>query len=93
MPKTLLTVSHHRQRPQSAECLPACVAMVLDYLGQSVDYDTLVSLLRTRPALGTAAANVRYLETLGLKVRLHHYYSSVLFQRILEASLYLVFLW
>lgn len=72
MPKLLLTVSHRRQRPQSAECLPACVAMVLDYLSQPIEYDALVSLLRTRFALGTAAANVRYLETLGFQVRLFH---------------------
>jgi ABC-type bacteriocin/lantibiotic exporter with double-glycine peptidase domain len=72
MPKVLLSVSHRRQRPQSAECLPACVAMVLDYLGQPVEYDALVSLLRTRFAIGTAAANVRHLEALGVNVRLFH---------------------
>jgi ABC-type bacteriocin/lantibiotic exporter with double-glycine peptidase domain len=72
MPKILLNVSHHRQRPQSAECLPACVAMALDYLGRPVEYDALVSLLHARFAVGTAAANVRHLETLGVNVRLFH---------------------
>lgn len=55
MPKILLSVSHRKQRLRSAECLPACVAMVLDYLGQAIEYDALLSLLRTRFAVGTAA--------------------------------------
>jgi ABC-type bacteriocin/lantibiotic exporter with double-glycine peptidase domain len=46
--------------------------MVLGCLGQLVEYNALTSLLRTRSAVGTAAANVRHLETLGIKVRLFH---------------------
>ncbi len=72
MPKILLNVSHRKQRLRSAECLPACVAMVLGYLGQPVEYNALLSLLRTRSDVGTAAANVRHLETLGVNVRLFH---------------------
>ncbi len=72
MPKILLNVSHRKQRLRSAECLPACVAMVLGYLGQPVEYNALLSLLHTRSDVGTAAANVRYLETLGVNVRLFH---------------------
>jgi hypothetical protein len=42
MPKILLNVSHRRQHPQSAECLPVCVAMALDYLGRPIKYETLL---------------------------------------------------
>ncbi len=51
MPQTSLTVepqvsgiSFHRQM-QPAGCLAACVAMVLNYLGQSLPYARLLALL------------------------------------------------
>jgi len=52
----LLPVPLHKQR-QAADCLPACVAMVLDFLGQPADYD---SLLRTlgMTIYGTVASRV-----------------------------------
>jgi hypothetical protein len=41
-----LPVPLHKQR-QAADCLPACVAMVLDFLGQPADYDSLLRALGT----------------------------------------------
>jgi hypothetical protein len=43
MPSTLLPVPHHLQR-SDGDCLAACAAMVLAYLGVSVDYDRLLRL-------------------------------------------------
>ena len=51
-----LPVPHHRQT-QQADCLPACVAMVLDYLGRPLDYDTLLRILGTT-SYGTIARRV-----------------------------------
>jgi hypothetical protein len=42
-----LSVKHIRQK-QDGECIAACAAMTLDYLGLSVDYDKLVRLLNIR---------------------------------------------
>ena len=47
----------HRRQHQQADCLPACAAMVLDYLGQPIDYDDLLRLLGTTP-YGTVARHV-----------------------------------
>ena len=44
MPKHLLPVPHHKQR-EGADCLAACAAMVLSYLGLSVAYERLLKLL------------------------------------------------
>lgn len=41
MPGHLLSVPLHRMK-QTADCLAACVAMVLDYLGHPVNYDQLI---------------------------------------------------
>lgn len=62
----LLPVSHHSQL-QSADCLAACAAMVLDYLDVSYDYDELLDLLRITP-FGANFENLHYLESLGVQV-------------------------
>ncbi len=74
-----LNVSHREQR-QQADCLAACAAMVLDYLGVSIRYRRLMRRLQVR-AFGTLFSNLERLQSLGVKVEiaegsfptLHHY--------------------
>ena len=63
-----LPISHRRQQ-QQADCLAACAAMVLDYLGVSVAYPRLLQLLRIR-SYGASFSNLRHLSTLGLTVQI-----------------------
>ncbi len=67
MSPVILRVPHVLQR-QPGECLAACAAMVLIYMGFSPRYDRLLKLLQVKPGVGTPAFNVRKLETLGLSV-------------------------
>ncbi|MBI4670212.1 MAG: hypothetical protein HY741_00910 [Chloroflexi bacterium] len=62
----LLPVSHHEQLQQS-DCLAACAAMVLDYLGFPAEYDTLLSRLQVGE-YGALIGNLRFLEKFGVKV-------------------------
>jgi ABC-type bacteriocin/lantibiotic exporter with double-glycine peptidase domain len=55
------------QREQG-ECLAACAAMLLRYIGLSVNYDQLLKLLRVKTNVGAPASNIRYLEALGVTV-------------------------
>jgi ABC-type bacteriocin/lantibiotic exporter with double-glycine peptidase domain len=64
---SLLPVSHQQQR-QSADCLAACSAMVLDYLLIPYQYERLLRLLNTR-SFGTQFSNLRQLATLGVAVQ------------------------
>ncbi|MCL5998087.1 MAG: C39 family peptidase [Chloroflexi bacterium] len=57
----------HREQTRPSDCLAACVAMVLDYLGQPVPYDRLLALLSIGP-FGAPRRNVIRLERLGLRV-------------------------
>lgn len=66
MPKDYLPVPHFRQSADG-QCLPACVRMVLAYLGHELDERRIAQLLRSYP-FGTPASNIRYLESLGLSV-------------------------
>ena len=66
MPANWLTVPHHRQI-QDADCLPACVAMVLEYLGRPMAYDVLLRLLGTE-SHGTVARHILRLTRMGLSV-------------------------
>lgn len=72
MPKIWLSIPHRRQQ-RRADCLPTCVAMVLDYLDHSMPYPRLLSLLDARD-FGTPAENIVRLEDLsiGVKVTLAH---------------------
>ena len=58
----------HRIQQHKADCLTACVMMVLDYLGRSVSYNRLMELLNINPDLGAPASNVGRLSSLGLQV-------------------------
>ena len=66
MLKVLLSVPH-RCQGQRADCLPACVTMVLDHLDCPIPYSRLLPLLGTRD-FGTPAENILRLEDLGIGV-------------------------
>ena len=63
---SLLPISHRTQRRQ-ADCLAACAAMVLDYLGLTVAYERLTNLLRIGPG-GAPFRNLRFLAQLGVEI-------------------------
>lgn len=67
MSPVILPVPHLPQR-QPTDCLAACAAMILLYLGLTPNYEQLLKLLRIRPEMGTPAYNVRELEKLGVRV-------------------------
>lgn len=52
----LLPVPHHSQQG-AADCLAACLAMILDFHEQSVEYDRLLSLLDIGP-IGAPRRNI-----------------------------------
>jgi ABC-type bacteriocin/lantibiotic exporter with double-glycine peptidase domain len=66
MLKHLLSVKHRPQTRQ-ADCLAACVSMVLDYLGRPMSYEDLIDLLQIGP-IGAPRRNVPRLLRLGLVV-------------------------
>ena len=53
-----LPISHQKQRHRS-DCLAACAAMVLNYLGRPVRYARLMKLLDIRPDLDAPASNIK----------------------------------
>lgn len=57
----------HREQTQASDCLAACAAMVLDYLGRPVAYPQLLSLLQIG-FLGAPRRNILRLTRLGLDV-------------------------
>ena len=66
MPRLLLNVPPRRQE-QRSDCLPACVAMALDYLGRPMLYRRLLSLLGARD-FGMPAGNILRLNESGIGV-------------------------
>lgn len=66
MPGNLLNVPV-RKMSQTADCLAACAAMVLDYIGHPASYADLLRLLEVGP-LGTPAGRIVRLEQWGLAV-------------------------
>lgn len=66
MPDLLLSVPH-REQDDTADCLAACAAMVLDYMNIPVTYDRLLKLLKVQ-WFGTFGANLHALEQLGVQV-------------------------
>jgi len=67
MPARLLPVTHLPQG-QPADCVAACAAMVLGYLGLPQDYDQLNRLLGIDPLVGAPFRNLRRLASLGIDV-------------------------
>jgi ABC-type bacteriocin/lantibiotic exporter with double-glycine peptidase domain len=72
----------HRQQRRESDCLVACTAMILAYLQVPAGYAQLAKLLRARPF-----GNIRYLETLGLSVRLDYAGDFHLFERYIALGL------
>lgn len=70
MPRLWRSVSHQSQRSQ-ADCLPTAVQMVTSYMGLSVSYDTLHSMLGTQ-WYGTPFRHLERLADLGLTVVIDH---------------------
>jgi len=63
----VLNVSHFQQEAK-AGCLPACVQMVLAYLGVSRSQDDLARSLDTRPYIGTIHSRITRLRSADLDV-------------------------
>lgn len=68
MPDVLLPVPHFEQG-RDGYCLPACVQMVLAYLGHEKTEAELVQLLKSK-SFGTPISNVSRLRGLGLQITL-----------------------
>jgi len=66
VPKVLLPIPYQPQQ-SDGDCLAACAAMALAYLGQPIDYAQLLQLLEIKP-YGAPAGNICRLARLNLKV-------------------------
>jgi uncharacterized protein YvpB len=66
MPTILLPVPHYKQI-QEADCLPACVAMVLAFINYPINYRQILNSLETS-AYGTVASHVLNLTQWKLQV-------------------------
>ncbi|MEZ4518590.1 MAG: C39 family peptidase [Chloroflexota bacterium] len=66
VPKVLLPTPHKTQASDS-DCLAACAAMILEYLGIPVEYPQLLQTLNIK-LYGAPASNIRSLASLGLSV-------------------------
>lgn len=62
----LLPIPQRRQLSQ-ADCLAACAAMILDYLGKPAEYERLLALLDIGP-IGAPRRNIVRLARLGVDV-------------------------
>jgi len=63
----ILPVKHFQQR-REGECLAACAAMVLGYLGASIPYQRLLTLLEIQSDVGTPSFKVRNLVRIKIAV-------------------------
>ena len=66
MPIDWLPVPHYEQS-RDGRCLPDCARMVIAYLGQELDEDRLVRMLKAR-SFGTPADNIRLVAQLGYTI-------------------------
>lgn len=71
MNRILLPVPHLQQQ-ERGECLAACAAMLLAYLGRPVRYKHLLKVLQVSSQIGAPASRIRRLEQPGLKVVYQH---------------------
>ena len=68
-----LNVSHIQQR-EGGDCVAACAAMALDYLGVSVSYEQIKRIIQIE-WFGTPSFYIRKLEQLGVTVIYKRYMS------------------
>ncbi|MBX3011799.1 MAG: C39 family peptidase [Caldilineaceae bacterium] len=57
------------QQQRTGECLVACTAMVLNYIGKPVAYRRLVSVLEVIPMVGTPSSKITNLVRIGVTVQ------------------------
>ncbi len=67
MPTTLLPIKNYPQR-STGDCLAACAAMALNYVGVSVSYHRLLRILDVQP-YGTPGSRLNKLAALDVTVR------------------------
>jgi len=67
MPSVFLKLDHVQQ-DNDGECLAACAAMGLHFLGAPIAYKRLVKLLEIKTNFGTPASKIRNLDRLGIHV-------------------------
>lgn len=79
-----LTVPHYKQKGES-DCLAACSAMVLDYIGRSIPYTQLCELLQIGP-IGAPRRNVINLTRHGFDVTYREATLTILAQNYLQLS-------
>lgn len=78
MPPNFISLAHVEQGVD-ADCLPACVDMVLSYIGRRKPRWRLHRILKTNLDVGTPFHNIRHLNKLDVTVR---YYERTTFQAI-----------
>ncbi len=57
----------HREQSDEGDCVPTCVAMVLDYEKIAIPYERVLQILKTTQH-GTVASKIRDLEKIGVHV-------------------------
>lgn len=67
--ETLILPVDFVQQQRVGECLAACAAMVLNYVGKPIAYRRLVSALEIIPTVGTPSSKIRNLVRLGVTVQ------------------------
>jgi len=91
MQKIFLNVTHFKQSKQYT-CVPACVRMILDYLGFDLDEERLSEILSTTPR-GTKASNIARIQDIGVDVFLRSVSLFDLHNLLREKVPCIVFLW
>jgi len=89
--KIFIKVIPYKQETESS-CLPACVRMVLSFLGQDVDEKRLRLLLKTKGG-GTSPINVLNVSEIGFKALFYSDFPEELYSSIDNEEPCIVFLW
>jgi ABC-type bacteriocin/lantibiotic exporter with double-glycine peptidase domain len=85
MASILLPVAHVQQ-DKHGECLAACAAMILNYIGVPTGYRRLLKLLDIVPELGTPSFKLRNLERLNVTVDYGQGTLNLLYQQLLKGQ-------
>ncbi|MEZ4868093.1 MAG: peptidase C39 family protein [Caldilineaceae bacterium] len=67
MPAPFLEIEHVQQH-NDGECLAACAAIVLNFIGLRTAYKRLLRILEIKDNFGTPSSKIRNLEQLGIRV-------------------------